>query len=160
MRKFPDSEVIRGIRMLLTDVDGVLTDGRIHFDANGQEFKSFHVHDGAGFVYWHRCGGISGFISGRSSQVVAERGEELGVAEMHLGRLDKMPVLEGILERHDLRLEQVAYVGDDLSVDRHRAVPRSTGGNDRNPAAPSGGALPGPGPRRPSPAAPIAPSPR
>lgn len=103
------------IRFLLTDVDGVLTDGRIHFDPNTlRETKSFHVHDAAGLVYWHRSGGLSGFLSGRKSEVVASRAEELGVHEVHLGHLRKLPVFEGILERHGLGLDEIAYVGDDM----------------------------------------------
>lgn len=110
-----DRARLQGIRLLLTDVDGVLTDGRIHFDGSGAEFKTFHVHDGAGLVYWHRMGGISGFLSGRGSSVVEARGRELGVQELHLGHLDKRPVAEEILARHELSPAQMAYVGDDLA---------------------------------------------
>ena len=115
MKELPDDSVLQGISLLLTDVDGVLTDGRIHFDGAGHELKTFHVHDGAGLVYWHRAGGLSGFLSGRRSQVVKERGEELGVHELHLGRLDKRPVLEDILARRRLDATAVAYIGDDLA---------------------------------------------
>lgn len=114
----PDSpgslERWRAIRLLLTDVDGVLTDGRIHFDHTGNEVKSFHVHDAAGLVYWHRAGGLSGFLSGRGGRIVSDRATELGIHELHLGHLDKLPVLEDIMARRGLTAEQVAYVGDDL----------------------------------------------
>ena len=113
-RPLPDQHVLSGIRMLLTDVDGVLTDGRIHFDSQGQELKSFHVHDGAGIVYWHRAGGISGFLSGRGGKVVEQRARELGVHEVYLGRLDKERAFEEILARQKLTPLQVAYIGDDL----------------------------------------------
>ncbi|HLU38284.1 MAG TPA: HAD hydrolase family protein [Planctomycetota bacterium] len=102
------------IRMLITDVDGVLTDGRIHFDGEGRELKTFHVHDGAGLVYWHRCGGLSGFVSGRGSKIVEERARELGVHEVWLRCADKLAVVEDILRRRGLPAEAVAYVGDDL----------------------------------------------
>jgi len=103
------------IRFLLTDVDGVLTDGRIWFDpATHAETKGFHVHDAAGIVYWHRDGGLTGFLSGRQSVVVERRAAELGVHEVHLGHLQKLPVFEGILERHGLLPDEVAYVGDDV----------------------------------------------
>lgn len=115
MRGLPDQGVLRGIRILVTDVDGVLTDGCIQFDGSGHELKTFHVHDGAGLVYWHRAGGLSGFLSGRQSRVVTERAEELGVHEVHLGHLDKRPVLEDILRRRGLREAQLAYMGDDLA---------------------------------------------
>ena len=109
-----DAERLAGIRLLLTDVDGVLTDGRIHFDESGREYKTFHVHDGAGLVYWHRSGGLSGFLSGRAGEVVTQRAEELGVHEVLLGQLDKRTALDDILERRGLSPEQVAYIGDDL----------------------------------------------
>ena len=76
-RPLPGAEVLAGIRFLLTDVDGVLTDGRLHFDSEGRETKVFHVHDGAGIVYWHRSGGRSGFLSGRGSAIVKQRAAEL-----------------------------------------------------------------------------------
>ena len=115
MRPRPDDQALRDIRMLLTDVDGILTDGHIHFDGAGVEIKTFHVHDGAGLVYWHRCGGKSGFVSGRGSDVVRKRAEELKVEEIHLGKLDKLPVVEDILARHDLTPANIAYIGDDLA---------------------------------------------
>ena len=102
------------IRLLLTDVDGVLTDGRVHFDAAGHEWKSFHVHDGAGMVYWHRAGGLSGFLSGRKGKVVEDRAKELSVHEVWLGHLDKHTAFDQILARQSLTPSQVAYVGDDL----------------------------------------------
>lgn len=113
-RGLPDRELLSNIRCLLTDVDGVLTDGRIHFNEAGEETKLFHVHDAAGLVYWHRCGGISGFVSGRRGGMVQKRAADLRVQEVHLGHLDKLPVFEDILRRNDLLPEQVAYVGDDL----------------------------------------------
>ncbi len=112
--ELPGGQDLTRIRLLLTDVDGVLTDGRIHFDAAGNEVKSFHVHDAAGVFYWQRAGGLTGFVSGRRGRIVEQRAEELGIAELHLGRLDKLPVFEEILARRDLRPEEVAYVGDDL----------------------------------------------
>jgi 3-deoxy-D-manno-octulosonate 8-phosphate phosphatase (KDO 8-P phosphatase) len=105
---------LSAIRLLLTDVDGVLTDGRIHFDGEGRELKMFHVHDGAGLVYWHRCGGLSGFVSGRFSKVVEDRARELGVHEIWLRCADKRAALDDILRRRDLAPAAVAYLGDDL----------------------------------------------
>ena len=109
-----DRATLREIKLLLLDVDGVLTDGSIHFDAEGRETKTFHVHDGAGLTYWHRAGFWSGFISGRKAPVVEQRAKELGVHEVHLGSLDKIAILEEILARRGLPAQQVAYVGDDL----------------------------------------------
>ena len=102
------------VELLLTDVDWVMTDGHILFAPDGTESKSFHVHDAAGLIYWHRCGGISGFLSGRRAPMVERRAEELGVEEVHLGFLDKLPVFEQILDRRGIEASQVLYVGDDL----------------------------------------------
>ena len=85
-----DADGLRAIRLLLLDVDGVLTDGTLQFDGEGRELKSFHVHDGSGLVYWNRTGHLSGFLSGRDSPVVRQRAHELGVHEVHLGRHDKI----------------------------------------------------------------------
>lgn len=113
-RKLPSQALLAAIRWLLVDVDGVLTDGRVHFDAEGREYKSFHVHDAAGIVYWHRCGGMSGFVSGRAGEMVLRRARELGVHEVHLGRTDKGAVFEEMVQRLGIDASQVAYVGDDL----------------------------------------------
>lgn len=113
-RPLPDRAVLAGIELLLTDVDGVLTDGRIHFDHEGREYKSFHVHDASGIVYWHRSGGRSGFLSGRGGDVVERRARELGVHEIVLKRIDKAAAFAEILVRQNLDASRVAYVGDDL----------------------------------------------
>ncbi len=113
-RRVPELEQLRRIRCLLTDVDGVLTDGRIHLNEAGEESKTFHVHDAAGLVYWHRTGGLSGFVSGRKGKMVEKRARDLNVQEVHLGQLDKLPVLEDIMTRHELLAEEIAYIGDDL----------------------------------------------
>ena len=81
-RPRPDDQALRAVEFLLLDVDGVLTDGRVHFDFEGREYKSFHVHDAAGIVYWHRSGGRSGFLSGRGGEIVQRRADELGVHDV------------------------------------------------------------------------------
>jgi 3-deoxy-D-manno-octulosonate 8-phosphate phosphatase (KDO 8-P phosphatase) len=113
-RPRPDDAALRAIEFLLLDVDGVLTDGRIHFDFEGREYKSFHVHDAAGIVYWHRAGGRSGFLSGRGGEIVARRAQELGVHDVVLGRVDKADAFAELLARQNLTPAQIAYVGDDL----------------------------------------------
>lgn len=113
-RPLPPRELLANVQLLLFDVDGVLTDGRIWFDPEGREYKAFHVMDAAGFAYWHRHGGLSGFLSGRGGHVVELRARQLGVHEVHLSTLQKAAALEEILARRGLLAEQVAYVGDDL----------------------------------------------
>ena len=110
----PTKEQLTRIRFLLTDVDGVLTDGRLYFDHAGNESKVFHVLDGAGLAYWHRAGFKSGFLSGRDCPAVLHRATSLKVDEVHLGKLDKMPVVETIAANHRLKLDEIAYIGDDL----------------------------------------------
>ncbi|MCA8977675.1 MAG: HAD hydrolase family protein [Planctomycetes bacterium] len=113
-RAMPDQATLADIRMLLLDVDGVLTDGRIWFDAAGTECKSFHVHDAAGMFYWHRSGGLSGFLSGRGGDVVERRARDLKITDVMLWRLDKKEAFAEMLDRQGLEPRQVAYMGDDL----------------------------------------------
>lgn len=107
-------ERFRKVTFLLLDVDGIQTDGRLPFDAEGRECKTFHVHDGAGVAYWRRTGHGVGFLSGRDSIPVRRRAEELGVGEVHLGRKRKIDVLEDLCHRLALEESQVCYMGDDL----------------------------------------------
>lgn len=102
-----------GIECLLTDVDGVLTDGSILLSTD-EELKRFHVWDGSGIKYAQRAGLRVGFITGRSSETVARRAAELGVEDLHMGAIRKLPVLEEVIARHGLDPQQIAYVGDDL----------------------------------------------
>nr|WP_320050629.1 HAD-IIIA family hydrolase [uncultured Desulfuromonas sp.] len=105
---------IEKIRLLLLDVDGVLTDGRIIYDNNGVESKAFHVRDGHGLKLLQRAGIKVGIITGRSSQVVAHRAEELGIEIVYQGAKNKLEPYEKILQDLELTDHQVAYVGDDL----------------------------------------------
>ena len=101
------------IRLVVLDVDGVLTDGRLHFSSNGEETKTFHTRDGAGVKQLRRAGVEVAVISGRASDAVTRRMGELGVVHVFQGIGDKMPVLNELLERLDLAADQVAYMGDD-----------------------------------------------
>jgi 3-deoxy-D-manno-octulosonate 8-phosphate phosphatase (KDO 8-P phosphatase) len=102
------------VALPITDVDGVLTDGRIFLADDGTEMKGFHVRDGAGVVYARRAGIPVALITGRSSALVARRAMELGITDVFQGAIDKRPPFLELLRRHDLAPEQVAYVGDDL----------------------------------------------
>jgi 3-deoxy-D-manno-octulosonate 8-phosphate phosphatase (KDO 8-P phosphatase) len=101
--------------MLVLDVDGVLTDGRIHFDAAGSETKIFHVHDGAGIAYFRKAGGRVALLSGRTSVVVAQRAKELGIEDVLQGHLSKLEPYEALLRKHAVTDAEVCYVGDDLT---------------------------------------------
>ena len=104
----------RKIRMLLLDVDGVLTDGKIYLGDDGREMKIFDLHDGHGIKLLHRAGIQVGIISGRSSASVDIRAKQLAIQEIHQGVVDKIKVYEEILHRYRLKDEEVAYMGDDL----------------------------------------------
>jgi 3-deoxy-D-manno-octulosonate 8-phosphate phosphatase (KDO 8-P phosphatase) len=102
------------IRLLLLDVDGVLTDGRIIIDDRGVETKHFHVRDGQGISLLKRSGIEVGFITGRSSRVVRHRANDLRVALLFQGVQDKLRVYERIKKKRRLTDAQIAYVGDDI----------------------------------------------
>ncbi|ACM20630.1 3-deoxy-D-manno-octulosonate-8-phosphate phosphatase [Geotalea daltonii FRC-32] len=105
---------LKNIRLLLLDVDGVMTDGRIIFDSNGIESKFFNVKDGHGIKMVQRAGIEVGIISGRESQVVVNRAAELAIGIVYQKCLDKLTPYLKILEATGLDHSQVAFVGDDV----------------------------------------------
>ena len=102
------------IRLVVFDVDGVLTDGSLFIGDDGQEYKAFHSRDGLGMKLLKRSGVEIGIITARTSHVVRHRMESLGIRHVYQGRMEKFPALQEIIADLDLQLEQVAYVGDDL----------------------------------------------
>ena len=107
-------EKMRKVKVLILDVDGVLTDGRIIISDDGQETKCFDVRDGHGLKMIQRAGIEVVFLTGRKSQVVAHRARELGVDRVYQGALDKLAVFQEILAQGGLVAEQTAYMGDDI----------------------------------------------
>src|SRR5512139_30204 len=95
------------IKLLLLDVDGVMTDGSIILDSAGREIKSFHVRDGHGIKMAQRAGIIVGIITGRKSEVVNVRARELGIQEVHQGAHEKIKVFEAICTKYRLQDEEV-----------------------------------------------------
>ena len=102
------------VKLLLLDVDGILTDGRLIFDAAGEAQMVFHVRDGHGMKLAQRCGLALAIITGRESPMVAQRARELGIQEIHQKAVDKLPVFQELLERRDLAAGEIACMGDDL----------------------------------------------
>src|SRR5512143_2252043 len=98
------------IKMLLLDVDGVLTDGRIILDNQGNELKAFHVRDGHGIKLAQRAGIVIGIITGRKAEVVNVRARELGITEVHQGAFEKIKTYESILARYRCSDEEAAYI--------------------------------------------------
>ena len=102
------------ITFLLLDVDGIMTDGKIVIDGQGNEFKAFHIHDGHG-IYLLKSAGIEvGIISGRTAKAVEYRARELDIKEVHQDAKDKIRVYETIKAKYYLTDDQVAFMGDDL----------------------------------------------
>lgn len=102
------------IKLVLFDVDGVLTDRKIYFADNGHEYKAFNAHDGFGIKLLLATGVEVGVITARRSVVVERRMHELGVKHLYQAQEDKQHALKSLLEELQLSFEQVAYVGDDL----------------------------------------------
>ena len=102
------------IRLLILDVDGVLTDGSLHFGSDGTEYKAFNARDGAAIRWWLRLGRQMAWITGRESQAVTNRAENLGVKRVYQLVLKKLPVYESLLKELDIPAENTAYIGDDL----------------------------------------------
>lgn len=102
------------IELLLTDVDGVLTDGGIILNNEGVETKCFHIRDGLGLKLWRQAGFRCGIITGRNSQVVRLRAQEIGIDIVRQGIDDKQAVAEELLKQFGLSPRQLAYIGDDL----------------------------------------------
>jgi 3-deoxy-D-manno-octulosonate 8-phosphate phosphatase (KDO 8-P phosphatase) len=102
------------VRLLIMDVDGVLTDGLVHLDDNGVESKNFSTRDGLALVWMRQYGLATGVISGRKSLATEIRCQDLHIDEIHLGALHKIPILEDIISRRGLAPETIAYIGDDV----------------------------------------------
>lgn len=108
------AEAARGIRLLILDVDGVLTDGSIVLDNEGNELKRFHVRDGHGIKMLQRAGVEVAIITGRQSKVVELRAAELGIREVYQRCRDKAVAYAQILEKLGITDRETAYVGDDV----------------------------------------------
>jgi 3-deoxy-D-manno-octulosonate 8-phosphate phosphatase, yrbI family len=103
------------IKLILLDVDGTLTDGGIYRDNNGEEFKKFNVKDGYIIINARKLGIDFGIITGRKSELVRIRAEELKIKYLYQGISEKVPILEKLMESHNLKKEEIAYMGDDLN---------------------------------------------
>ncbi|NPU85692.1 MAG: HAD hydrolase family protein [Syntrophaceae bacterium] len=114
LREAPWKDKLAKVKLLILDVDGVLTDGRIIMDDDGREIKHFDVRDGHGIKILQRYDIDVVFLTGRKSSVVEHRARDLGVQEVHQQVWDKVAAYEGILQRRGLTADQVAFMGDDV----------------------------------------------
>ena len=110
-----ESTSFEKIKLILSDVDGVLTDGGISFDNNGIESKKFHIKDGLGIKMWQRAGFQFGILTARTSHIVKVRSAELGIDIVRQGFEAKLPTAENLAKAMDLGLDEICYIGDDLT---------------------------------------------
>lgn len=102
------------IKLIILDVDGVLTDGKIVYDSEGREIKAFNIHDGHGIRLLHDAGISVAIITGRQSKVVEIRASELGITDVFQKAHYKNSVYQELLKKYNLKDENAAFVGDDL----------------------------------------------
>jgi len=103
------------IELLVFDIDGCMTDGKIIYTASGDELKAFNVKDGFVIVQWIRLGKKAAIITGRNSPIVVRRAEELGIEHCYQGVKDKLDTLTSLCESLQISFENVAAIGDDLN---------------------------------------------
>ena len=102
------------IKLVAFDVDGVLTDGSLTFDKDGNELKTFNAKDGQGIVNLNKSGIITAIITARESGAVKYRAENLKITELHQGSKNKIATLENIMQKYGITFDEIAYMGDDL----------------------------------------------
>lgn len=117
MKKTLDTEAVqraRDIKLVVFDVDGVLTDGRLYLDDDGRQYKAFHSHDGQGLRMLINSGVRVGVLTGRDSGVVEHRMRDLGIDLVIQGQREKFPAFAALLDRAGVTAAQAAFVGDDI----------------------------------------------
>lgn len=102
------------IKLLILDVDGVLTDGTLYYANNGDELKRFHIHDGLGIQLAQQAGIEIAIISGKNSEPLSRRIQELGIKHAYLGCQNKLPPYEELKTKLTINDDEIAYMGDDL----------------------------------------------
>ncbi|WMM24201.1 HAD hydrolase family protein [Tissierella sp. MB52-C2] len=107
--------LFRGVKLLITDSDGVLTDGGMYYSEQGDELKKFNTKDGMGVQILREIGINTVIITGENVELVKKRAEKLGIKEIYMGIKDKAPLVRKIAESHSLNLEEIAYIGDDVN---------------------------------------------
>jgi len=109
------SAIAARVNLLLMDCDGVMTDGRLYFSADGEALKVFHVRDGQGLASWHKAGFASGIISGRDArEIIGKRAAEIGIKYVYTSSEDKSADFLKIIADAGTTADRVAYIGDDL----------------------------------------------
>ncbi|MFZ1058539.1 MAG: HAD hydrolase family protein [Candidatus Rokuibacteriota bacterium] len=105
---------LQKVRMVIMDVDGVLTDAGMYYSESGEELKKFNTRDGHGITLLHAAGIKTALVTRERTPIVTRRAAKLGIAEVHQGALDKLPVVRGILDKHGVAAAEACYIGDDV----------------------------------------------
>lgn len=108
------TEKAKKIKLVVVDVDGVMTDGSIGYGNFGDTYRVFNMHDGFGFVLLHKAGLKSAIITGKSSRGLRERARELRITYVAQNAVDKLKVFRGLLKKFKLHPDEICYIGDDL----------------------------------------------
>lgn len=103
------------IKLILTDIDGVWTDGGMYYDQEGNEWKKFHTYDSAGVLFAHRAGIPVGILTGECTRIVERRAEKLKIDYLFQGVTDKLDMARKLCDKLGISLEEVAYIGDDIN---------------------------------------------
>ncbi len=106
---------LRTIRIVATDVDGVLTDAGMYYAESGDEFKKFNTRDGMGLKLLQKAGVVTAIVTQETTKLVARRAERLTIPELHQGSFDKLSTITALAARHGATLADVAYIGDDVN---------------------------------------------
>jgi 3-deoxy-D-manno-octulosonate 8-phosphate phosphatase (KDO 8-P phosphatase) len=114
MMKKNNKEKLKGIKLLILDVDGVMTDGRIIMDNDGRETKNFDVRDGHGLKILQRYGIKVAILTGRQSKVVEHRSKDLDIKDVYQKVFNKKDVFEKIIRKHKISADEAAFIGDDI----------------------------------------------
>lgn len=105
---------MKEIKLILTDIDGVWTDGGMYYDQTGNEWKKFHTYDSAGVLFAHQLNIPVGIITGETTEIVRRRAEKLKVDFLYQGVRNKVEVANEICQQLGITLDEVAFIGDDL----------------------------------------------
>jgi len=105
---------LQKVRMVIMDVDGVLTDAGMYYSESGEELKKFNTRDGHGITLLHAAGIKTALVTRERTPIVTRRAAKLGIAEVHQGALDKLRIVKGILEKHGFAAAEACYIGDDV----------------------------------------------
>jgi len=103
------------IKLFITDIDGVWTDGGMYYDQSGNEWKKFNTADSAGVLFLHLLGIPTAIITGEDTEIVRRRAAKLGIENLFMGVKNKVSVAEALCEKLNIKLSEVAYIGDDIN---------------------------------------------